>query len=96
MKNDAIFINTARGALVDEDALAQALNHGHIAAAGLDVLETEPPRADNPLLKHVNKDNLLITPHTAWTSQSALQNAIQQTLENIEGFFEGSPKRLLV
>ena len=95
MKKTAFLINTARGALVDEAALARALRQKQIAGAGLDVLATEPPSATNPLLSMANEDCLLITPHTAWTSMTALNNAYRQTMENIEGFFAGSPKRLL-
>ena len=95
MKKSAIFINTARGGLVDESALTNALRQGVIAGAGLDVLDGEPPKDDNPLLKVVDSTNLLITPHTAWVSKEALTAAIDQTVENIEAFVAGKPIRQL-
>ncbi len=95
MKKSALFINTARGGLVDEAALANALTNGVIAGAGIDVLDGEPPSADNPLIKISGESNLLITPHTAWISRAALENAIQQNKENLEAFVAGNPVRLL-
>lgn len=95
MKKSALLINTARGGLIDEQALANALTNGVIAGAGIDVVDGEPPSADNPLLKLADKSNLLITPHTAWISREALDNAIQQNLENLEAFVAGNPVRLL-
>ncbi len=82
MKPTAWLINTARGPLVDETALLYALDQGIIAAAALDVLSTEPPPADHPLLQHP-RANLLITPHIAWAARSARQNIIRLTAENI-------------
>lgn len=95
MKKTALFINTARGGLMDEEALATALTHGEIAAAGLDVLPCEPPSADSPLLSLAAQSNLLITPHTAWTSDQAMENAVQQTMENIAAFLHNKPIRLI-
>ena len=95
MKKTALLINTARGALVDEAALAQALRDKQIAGAGLDVLSLEPPAAANPLLKLAGEANVLLTPHVAWTSRQALTCAKRQTMENIEAFYHGAPKRLL-
>ncbi|MBE8182732.1 MAG: D-2-hydroxyacid dehydrogenase [Candidatus Portiera sp.] len=95
MKKTCLLINTARGGLIDEQALADALTNGEIAGAGIDVVDGEPPPATNPLLKLTDKSNLLITPHTAWISRAALDNAIQQNLENLEAFVAGSPIRLL-
>ncbi len=92
MKKNAIFINTARGPLVDQEALAQALNQGWIAGAGLDVLEQEPPRA-NPLLSGVK--NLIITPHSAWSAREARQRLIDQAAENIKAFQEGRERNLV-
>lgn len=95
MKKTSLFINTARGALVDEKALANALTKGEIAAAGLDVLYAEPPAANNPLLALAAQPNVLITPHTAWTSNQAMENAVQQTMENIAAFLNNKPIRLI-
>ena len=95
MKDSAFFINTARGGLVNEAELATALRNGVIAAAGLDVLSVEPPPADNPLLALADQPNLIITPHTAWISQQALESGIKQTIENIENFVAGNPSRVL-
>ena len=95
MKKSAILINTARGALIDEQALADALRDGEIGGAGLDVLDGEPPRPDNPLLRIGHQSNLIITPHTAWISKEALELAISQTMENIEAFATAKPIRTL-
>lgn len=95
MKDTALFINTARGGLVDEQALANALLYNKIAGAGIDVVDGEPPSADNPLLQVTKQSNLIITPHTAWISKEALASAISQTTENIESFASGNPIRTL-
>ncbi|RMF15256.1 MAG: D-2-hydroxyacid dehydrogenase [Gammaproteobacteria bacterium] len=82
MKNGALLINTARGGLVDEPALLEALESGHLGGAGLDVLSEEPPRRGNVLLE-ANLPNLLITPHCAWVSKEARQRIIDRTGENL-------------
>lgn len=87
MKPSAIFINTARGPLVDEAALAEALNEGRIAAAGLDVLSKEPADASCPLL---GARNCFITPHVAWASVEARQRLLDITVENIRAFLNGA------
>ena len=82
MKSDALLINTARGGLVNENALARALAQGEIGGAGLDVLGTEPPPADNPLLDPA-LPNCLVTPHIAWAALEARQRAIAEIAANI-------------
>jgi glycerate dehydrogenase len=88
MKSTAWLINTSRGPLIDETALADALNSGRIAGAGLDVLSTEPPPADHPLL---TAKNCFITPHVAWATKAARQRLLQTAVENVRAFVEGRP-----
>ena len=85
MRPDSLLINCARGGLVDEDALAEALAEGRIAGAGIDVLSDEPPRAGNPLLD-LRLPNLIVTPHVAWASREAMQALADQLVSNIEDF----------
>ena len=94
MKNDAILINAARGGLVDESALLQALKNGDIGAAALDVLDQEPPAVDNPLIKY-SADNLIITPHIAWASRQSRQNLVNEIAENIKAYQQGKPRNLV-
>lgn len=85
MRRDALLINTARGGLVDEKALAEALRDGLIAGAGFDVLTKEPPRDGNPLLE-LNLPNFILTPHIAWASHEAMQTLADQLIDNLEAF----------
>ncbi len=94
MKPSSILINTARGPLIDEQALADALETGQITAAGLDVLSTEPPAAVNPLIRY-RGDNLLITPHTAWSSIEARRVLLDGLVRNLETFLAGNPANLV-
>jgi glycerate dehydrogenase len=94
MKRTAILINTARGGLVDERALAQALEDGVIAGAGFDVLSQEPPREGNPLLE-LRMPNFILTPHIAWASDGAMQFLADQLIDNIEGYVGGRPQNLV-
>jgi glycerate dehydrogenase len=88
MKRTAFFINTSRGALVNEADLAKVLNEEEIAGAGIDVLSVEPPPSDHPLL---TAKNCFITPHNAWMSKEARTRIIETTLNNIQGFLAGNP-----
>jgi glycerate dehydrogenase len=88
MKPDAFLINTGRGPLVDEAALARALNDGRIAGAGLDVLSVEPPKDGSPLF---SARNCLITPHIGWASREARVRLIQLVASNLQAFLNGSP-----
>lgn len=92
MKPSAILINTGRGGLVNEADLATALNSGIIAAAGLDVLSTEPPQPDNPLL---TAKNCFITPHIAWATLEARQRLMNITIENLQCFISGDPQNVV-
>ncbi len=94
MRRDAILINTARGGLVDEALLADALRQGALGGAGVDVLSLEPPVAGNPLLA-LDIPNLIITPHCAWGSRESRQRLVGQLVENIAGFLSGAPMRVV-
>lgn len=95
MKTTAVLINTARGGIVDEAALADALRSGTIAGAGVDVLTVEPPRADNPLLAP-DIPNLILTPHVAWASLEARQRLIHEVAYNISAFLSGRSRNRVV
>ncbi|MBL7215091.1 MAG: D-2-hydroxyacid dehydrogenase [Phycisphaerae bacterium] len=88
MKPTAFLINTARGAIVNENDLAEALNRGQIAGSGLDVVSEEPIRPDNPLLK---AKNCIMTPHIAWATLAARRQLMQITAQNVKGFMAGKP-----
>lgn len=93
MKPDAVLINTARGPVVDSKALADALNEGKIAGAGVDVFETEPPIAvDHPLLK---SKNLIATPHVAFATKEALVKRAVIVFDNVKAFLNGTPKNVI-
>lgn len=92
MKSTALLINTARGGLIDEEALLDALRNGRIAGAALDVLATEPPPADHPLF---SLGNCLVTPHQAWATREARQRLLAITVDNIAAFLAGNPKNVV-
>jgi glycerate dehydrogenase len=92
MKPSAFLINTGRGGLVDEHALAAALNADQLAGAGLDVLSREPPAADNPLLK---AKNCYITPHIAWATRESRQRLLDTSIENVACFVRGAPRNVV-
>lgn len=91
MREDAILINTARGALVEPPALLAALAAGQLGGAGIDVLDTEPPPADHPLLK-AQLPNLIVTPHMAWAAREARQRAIEELAANVAAFQRGETR----
>ena len=92
MKPSAFLLNTSRGLLVDEPALADALNAGRIAGASLDVLSVEPPLADNPLLR---ARNCIITPHNAWATRAARARLMHIAAENVRAFLAGKPHNVV-
>jgi glycerate dehydrogenase len=88
MKPSAFFVNTARGQLVNEQDLADALNNNRIAGAAIDVLSVEPPPASNPLL---TAKNCIFTPHNAWMSREARERILAISFKNLEAFIAGEP-----
>ncbi len=94
MKRNSLLINTARGGLVEEKALIEALQAGLIAGAAVDALREEPPREGNALLDP-NLPNLIVTPHVAWASDEAMQTLADQVIDNLEAFARGEPRNLL-
>lgn len=94
MRPHAILVNTARGGIVNEHALVQALQTGRIGAAAVDVLSEEPPRSGNPLLE-VSLPNLLITPHIAWAGVNARQTLVSEIAANIRAYLDGRPRNVV-
>jgi len=93
MKNTAIIVNTARGPIIEQDALCEALDNGTIAAVGIDVLATEPPAPDNPLLA---KQNALVTPHVAWYSEESFEKDMIDGMDELERVLCGRRPRFIV
>ena len=93
MKKTAFLINTSRGGLIDEQALSNVLNNNLIKGAGLDVLSTEPPKENNPLLK---SKNTTITPHIAWATLEARQRVLNETAKNIESFLKEEDRNIVI
>ncbi|MFK7889239.1 MAG: D-2-hydroxyacid dehydrogenase [Granulosicoccus sp.] len=89
MSKKPLIVNTARGGLVDEQALVDALDAGHISGFGFDVLSAEPPQPNNPLLTVLDRPNVLVTPHIAWASEQARLEVWRQTVAHIDGFYQG-------
>lgn len=92
MKDGVLLINTSRGPLIDEQALADALHTGKVAGAGLDVLTVEPARPDNPLMK---EPNCLITPHIAWAPKESRQRLMDIAVDNLKAWLAGSPQNVV-
>ena len=95
MKRRPVIVHTARGGLVDEAAVVRALDIGLIAGAGFDVVDGEPPRPDNPLMRVAARHNVILTPHVAWASDEAQQALADQLVGNIESFIAGRPVNLI-
>lgn len=91
-KDGVLLLNTSRGPLVDEDALAEALASGKVAGAGLDVLSVEPARAENPLMR---QENCLITPHIAWAPKESRQRLMDVAVANLQAFLDGAPQNVV-
>jgi glycerate dehydrogenase len=94
MKKTAVIINTARGGIIDEAALVDALRNGVIAGAGMDVLTVEPPKQGNILIDPTIP-NLIVTPHVAWASKEAMQVLADQLIDNIDAFVAGAPRNVV-
>jgi glycerate dehydrogenase len=95
MQKHAILINTARGGIVDESALVEAIENNEIAGIGIDVLQEEPPKQNSPLLKIADQTNVIITPHTAWASEQAMSRLTDILADNIDAFLLGESKNLV-
>ena len=94
MKQSALLINTARGGLIQDEVLIEALREGLISGAGVDALNAEPPPEQHPLLD-LKLPNLIVTPHVAWASNEAMQALADQVIDNLEAFVRGQPRNLL-
>jgi glycerate dehydrogenase len=95
MRRRPLLINTARGGLVVEEDLEEALEEGLISGAGIDVTLPEPPPADGPLMRIATRRNVIVTPHVAWASEEAQQTLADQLVDNIENFVAGRPTNLV-
>ncbi len=96
MKSTAFLINTARGALIDEAALIHALRNKRIAGAAVDVISKEPPPADHPIILATKElDNLIVTPHTAWSARETRERLLEEVKENIGSFLGGNPRNIV-
>ena len=93
--NASIIINTARGGIINEHDLVAAIKKNIIAGAGIDVATTEPPKKNHPYYNIIDKPNFIWTPHTAWASNTTLNNAVNQLIDNINSFYRNQPKNLV-
>ena len=95
MERRPLLINAARGGLVDEDALVEALREGRLAGAGFDVATIEPPPKDHVLMRLLEMPNFILTPHVAWASREAIQSLADQLVDNVDAFVVGKPKNIV-
>ncbi len=95
MKNTAVLLNLGRGPIVNEEALAEALENNRIAAAGLDVIKVEPMSPDNPLLRIKDSKKLIITPHIAWATVEARERCVKEVYENIKAYLRGEERNIV-
>ncbi|MDF1610177.1 D-2-hydroxyacid dehydrogenase [Hoeflea sp. YIM 152468] len=95
MERHPLLLNTARGGLVDEDALERALDSGRISGAGFDVVTTEPPGEGHVMRRIARRDNVILTPHVAWASREAIQGLSDQLIDNIEAFMNAAPQNVV-
>ena len=95
MKSDAFIVNTARGELIEEQALADAVRSGRIAGAAIDVLAPEPPPPDSPVMQMASLPNVILTPHIAWAGVGARQFLADQLIDNVENFVAGNPSNVV-
>ena len=96
MKPNAIFINVARGAVADEEALVQAVEQGKIGGLGIDVYSAEPMAQENPYQRILHRDNVVFTPHMAWAAHEARVRCMRIVRENIVAFFNGTKQNRVV
>ncbi|MFT0548226.1 D-2-hydroxyacid dehydrogenase [Allopusillimonas ginsengisoli] len=95
MKRKPLLVNTARGGLVDEMALVDAMRSGQLGGAGFDVTAPEPPESNHPLMQLLDMPNFILTPHVAWASQEAIQFLADQLIDNVEAFHRGQPHNVV-
>jgi len=95
MQRRPLLVNTARGGLVDENAVGPALEAGQIAGAGFDVVSVEPPPPNHPFVKLLERPDFILTPHVAWASDEAVQSLADQLVDNIEAFVRGDPTNVV-
>lgn len=95
MECHPLLLNTARGGLVDEEALERALDSGRISGAGFDVVTTEPPGEDHVMRRIARRDNVILTPHVAWASREAIQGLADQLIDNIDAFMIAAPRNVV-
>ena len=95
MKQKPLLVNCSRGGLVHEGDLVKALDEGWISGLGFDVLTSEPPEPDNPLLTVLDRPNVIVTPHVAWASEEAMQTLWNQVRDHLDNFARGEPSNVV-